>query len=523
MILLYIDKPATLSALIRASPSHYALFRHKGQKFRVIASVLTKAVLPELLPLAIRVCQAGVVAGPASRQEDCKSVRARDVNRAKNRDLDQYFIARRRKMRVRTFMRRHRSRMIYLKQEVGVDGTLVDRDHKLLLSLLKLVAVTDWFIDEYVSNARALVEYDRQVQEHGLAKPYVSAHGSIRCINQKSLEPTQSIYSIQVPAILSKSEHGRIQRAFFHFELYRRIMGGLYRLEYHDVILKNARISIPYRRVLLFLSRQEKEELLPVVDYLIFRVQGLYILAKSYAEAKVRKTPEADGRMNNISKSIWECWSSFSWKSLLSLCESQNIGEEKARSNKFSFLTELGLPFCKSLLQINVEDQIRILALYNRDECILSIKDDLESDCIGCRFLPYDSRPLPASEACKMTKKWSRIFLCKKEFVAVQQRGYIFWDQTCSLDSLWRMLTASPLSTARHQGEVKVTLSQPNAEDNCRMGKPCSRIGAKSSRTLRTSPQFDYIPSNAIECLAATLPFQLDRLLTDDFVENLDY
>lgn len=226
LIMEFLPDLPTLYALIRASPVHNAIIRRCAQKkHHTLRKLVLKTINPHQLSLAILTCEAGDVTSIPSRKYDWKS--AAGVGRCANCS-HKYNYAHRRGKRYWDFYDRFSENYVppslQRRKQLTVHEFDKLNDLQFLKQLRRLTMLVSWFVDDYVSEARDCVReaakryqeanYGRITEVQGRAKEEKSGEE----IYGKDVE---YIGTMSLPETLSKDEYYRIQRAFFHFELYR--------------------------------------------------------------------------------------------------------------------------------------------------------------------------------------------------------------------------------------------------------------------------------------------------------------
>ena len=481
IILQNIADPATLFALFRASPVHYEIFQSSQQQQRqheqktpgILARIVLNVITPELLQLAIDVCEATSIKSERTRMQLCAIASKRNSNSSSSSYQDAYSGALRsmkktfeRKIRKRIFAERRETTTIWdtSRNKARIESSYIEklRDLDLLKCLCRLLTVVDWFIADFTRGARALLEVDERERE------YLGTVG-LKDTDKGEEEASRSGLGVCIiaPAVLSQFEYLRLQRAFLHFELYRHILGGLERYGRYPGLIFS------------YLRYDEPDGLLSVYDYLMARMEKAYDDLEMYFDLRLASAMATEVNDTTHSNVDWEPdpnspWPKFHklpryvqdiedrqiiWLNTLASdkvqakqerCERKvntaeaEYGKSEARKQcsniekklKLAPLIDLGLPFFKSFLRMDNEQQLRIILDTSHLECREMFEDVVNRSCadgsttIGRVSFDEDASRVKSGYLFKGPR--IRISPDNQDagavLSAIRRRGFFFWE-----------------------------------------------------------------------------------------------
>ena len=285
LILHQLDSVRTLHCFISASSYHYRLFREN--RLNILAFVVPRSFHPSLLPLAVLVCEASDI----SLQFDIRQGEY-DYKCPRTLPAKTAFSARKRKAVAK-----------FLTKQWSEESLLASLHSKaIVLPLCRLYYVMDYFIMDYFEQTLALVQ----------------KHDRWGIFNSN-----QSI---------SDCEYARLQRAFLHFELYRRLLGGLRKESWQGS--EQARVKREHLYFLAYLELHEMRELLAIYEYLQRRIEDLMDRTEDLLVEFVQNAPPG---------------SPFPICTLDLQLPLYGTYSKDAQQAVVAFLNELGLPFQRLL------------------------------------------------------------------------------------------------------------------------------------------------------------------------------
>ena len=494
----YIHTPTDLANLLRASPIYFSVFR--AYRYIILANVLRWAYLPELLPLALRVCTARrEVSGNVERVKDLESARTRQqesitedwerrIGQAtgENQRLLRHGIDHLKQVWEDTEMKNEVN--IEISQRLLLHGQeclkpmrknmrTIDRRHaeeigKLQqsgLEYFKSLKATrvQLFLDQYSDESKKEVDlYDEALVKRvfklwRIVDFFINDFFRYTRTQQnryiRLFEPGENISEgrcCRVPQILSKIEYSRIQRAFLHFELFRQLYGGPSGYEFTQARVGRSACHEFANSI----TDYELHELASVNEYLNSHFERILDEIGAFA----KKFTTAVSRHHN------DC-----------IVQNPNVSKCFPRDSVLRwYQLDIGLPFLSCFMQKDIVRQTVIAGKYN-------IKHFPTLFVRFLRFRPL--RPLP-----KITINKDDIFSPSQGFLelysqarsqqkskaeyGLRQCGYLFWDKvhpkTDRCDALFlkdQSLNRSPLNVCAH-ADVKVAsnvlrVRLPNLED----------------------------------------------------------
>ena len=212
--------------------------------------------------------------------------------------------------------------------EGGIETHL--NDCTTLKRICHLWRVVDYFIKEYVAKVRA----DQKL----LQTEYSSV------LTGTGLE------HINVPSQLSPVEYGRLQRAFFNFEFYRRLHGGL---NLFENLPKISADRLGCWKFMMQLSFFEKAEFYCIYLHLLDHAEDMLDKIEEHAEEALRAASSNGSGVATRQGSTLRASS----RHLANLPLFQRSIEQKTT---IIFLIELGLPLLQKLSQIDIMQQMTI-------------------------------------------------------------------------------------------------------------------------------------------------------------------
>ena len=445
IVLQHVADPNELWALICASPILFNVYRQYHTA--ILAAVLRRAIHPGLVKLAIRTVLAGLNSSRALLTEvrellrwyrdigqnpryqyadfDNEEIPDEEDNRKKGKALarlmkdfnlqyDQLesnqpsakksykygkanFDRQRLRIEAKLFRALKKMRLDeFSRQSINDDTEMAYfQDYGMLRQLCHLWRVVEFFVVDYVQTAR-LQQKLIQSSKHQI------------------LTDAGTDF-VTIPERLSECEYGRIQRAFFHFEMFRRIHCGL---ELDDsiplgkMVYSNTYWHRFHRQMTFF----ESAELFTVYEYLNVRVGNILNNLKDYAEGLIGFAAGNDHSDTQYTY-VLPCSGRFS--NLPIFERSHGI------YTKIRFFVELGLPFLKTITQTDFIQQMTIL-------------NGISQLCVRERFIPRSRssrQPQPQRQPDKNLLNRPSPGYCysgrhfdAKYYALVIGQGYIFWD-----------------------------------------------------------------------------------------------
>ena len=389
LILLQLSSPKDLHSIIKASPWHNEIFRKNEE--RILVAVVKQAIHPEVLPLARRVCKAANILGVSAYTKDG------ELGETEN---DENNLADFKRNRVRLFL------------EFG-DGQANEtslRDPSVSIPLSRLWNVVDYFITEY--SLQTLSKWQHFVDGQKLKKPVgnerISGHGQN----------------------LSKTEYGRLQRAFCYFELYRRLFGGENYLLWRSGDWGG--VHEQQRSFVSRLTRSEICELQSVYEYLVARLEDTFDNMEDFMISRFEDAAKQDDESlgSYIPVNSMDLYG-------LNLFHSMHKSDQKA---VIAFMVELGLPFLRQFLQRSIEKQTAIAVEYTvkqHDESLGVVLEEAGRFSRGLdekQSANYDSLMSASVGYLRRGKLPKRLLVGTSdeeeiEDYGLRQAGYFFWDK----------------------------------------------------------------------------------------------
>ncbi|KAI9837644.1 MAG: hypothetical protein M1837_002931 [Sclerophora amabilis] len=394
LILREVSSPKDLHSLIRASSSFYSTFL--SRKSSVLCQVLRNSVHPEVLPLALACVHASEIA---------KLIKDQHNHSTRQNIID--------------FLRDH--------VNPGRPSLGDLRDLAVSIPLSRLWLTVDTFISDF--GCRSLEAFTDHTSSSFPA----------------SDEPFKDLESL-----LSITERGRLQRAFFRFELYRRLF---YTPRSHRRSLGLFDKLEQYRLFLSFLSPWEIEELACVHQYLVTRLEGVFDRLEDDFVGAVLKDAGATSPPSEPQSPRSRRWS-FNHPRIKNVLEhleyfGLNFFSEADKSLRHDqhirFLLSRGLVFSKRLLMSSQDDCKTIVlstdlqfpraflleAMWQNHPHEPGILKREQDDAFRYRKRHFQSDSLTN---CNEGWLWAAGYVacatynlpCKFE---LRNRGYVFWDR----------------------------------------------------------------------------------------------
>jgi hypothetical protein len=423
MVMLQLSTPKDLYLTIYASlPCYRTFLTHKSL---ILSTVIQRAIPPEVIPDALAACDASEVATLVA--QSAKLDRSTVESQWQGQTFDASVL-----MAAEDFVRTYPLR---LKEPHPRTLTL-----SMSVCLCRLWAITDFFLLRYSERAlRTLCTYLEKWQT-----PMCSVCVDPSWSHEKGL---------------SNTERGRLQRAFFRFETYRKLFApGL-----NDSRLSRqmAKTSLPHLYFEMFSSWQ-REEIACVHDYLLEEMECQFdeledtfveSLQKAALEDEKPRSGSCEGRSGedetsspSLDSSETDSTSNTKFTSLNMLdwygFDMFTKSDKPANhSYQIKLMVALGLPFVKRFFALETKDRMAVAGSYTMDRYRPSLDEIIDSSL----FAPDPDGSSPATETAihidtlkDSTVGWSwirksssriRYRCCKPLDIALRGMGYIFWDQ----------------------------------------------------------------------------------------------
>ena len=397
-------------SIIRSSPVIYRVFQ--ANKRAILANVIRRCIHPLVLPLAITVCNISQGSSLSTRSLYW-AIAQRDKKDTVEADFDLW------RSSIRDLILRKRQSEIfwdsYIYQTTKGGSSLSSRlqDLSLVLSLCRLLNVTEFFIRDYLTEVFRSGLWNNSVEKSQCPQPFPSNCAGIK---------------------LSDSEYGRLQRGFFHYEIYRQLIRGI--LDMNILRERNNYLRAPqlYYEFISDLTSPEQGELWSVEDYLQRYMHNLTDQICDFLIPFVQITTRKEflkGRYCSLDKS------KLPFAYLLSR------GSSGQRHVVNVFLTGLGLPFIKSFTQMKVEDRLAIAELCATQWCTPSLERVLTQSIIypgklwyverGARMRFFMSHRIKRSMVKELSRQGKRLESTQQLIMHVcdcdyRQFGFFFWN-----------------------------------------------------------------------------------------------
>ena len=435
----YLPDLTTLYALIRASPLHNVILHQcVRKKHRTLRKLLLRALDLSLIPLAIRTCEAGNVNNIFSHQQDWMSAAGPGRCASCSHKIK---YRKRRWKRLRKFTKKplaydmaRQPTWLRSKNRNRLREPEELEDPQVVRRLCRLTMIVDWFVDDYVRNARSFVKDFKREHQKVYYRPNKEGKDGAREAKEDGekkgeaeLEDSQYVKNMNLPETLSEVERWRIQRAFFFFEFRRRLLGGLDRYEWHDY-----RSCIVYNHPrTLFLTNYQKLELSSVHEYLIARMASIYKEIEKLSTSRSEMVAEFGNDNDNESPNApMVITNSCMGPSALPRFIPNPIHErhQKDERRTLAFLAEIGLPFCKRFFNMNVKQQKGIIHQYSSSWCHNVVGNTFADICYRC-----SSNVHPKSR--EMQIRGYELLIAKHHKLPrntstsdLERCGFFFWD-----------------------------------------------------------------------------------------------
>ena len=309
-------------------------------------------------------------------------------------------------------------------------------DPQVVRRLCRLTMIVDWFVDDYVRNARSFVKEFKREHQKVYYRPNKEGKDGAREAKEDGekkgeaeLEDSQYVKNMNLPETLSEDEKWRIQRAFFHFEFHRRLFGGLDRYEWHDY-----RSTMVYNHPrILSLRKDQKAEISSVREYLIARMASIYKEIEKLPTSRSETVAEFENDNDNESPNApMIITNSCVGPSALPRFIPSPIHEryQKDERRTHAFLVEIGLPFCKRFFNMNIKQQKEIIHEYSSSWCYNVLGTIFANFCYTCSL----SRGYPTPTSNMQTRGYE-LFKTKRHDLPrntstsdLERCGFFFWD-----------------------------------------------------------------------------------------------
>ena len=393
LILLQISSIKDLHSFIQASSRHYNIFRLN--KLRILTSVVRHAFHPELLPLALSICDAACTSRLSEKVNSRCSLYHALINRnPKDADI---------------LERRASSMKLLMDFQKPNQAKDIPKDKLTIYSLCRLQRLLDCFIGDFASDTLTILQETKSNNS-----------------TQPSLQPR-----------LSSSEYSRLQRAFLHFELYRRIFGGLENVAYRVTGL--AEVRAEHLFFLTVLKMYELGELLTVNEYLIRRMEIVFDNTESLVISLLRKAALRDGEEILGSRMTVEDLEWFG----LGIYDQNN---KHTQQEVIAYFVELGLPFCRRFFSMDVESQMNMVVSFWFARCSPSLSSvsrhygetPLEPEELRSLAEHNLSNDTPSNwlESGTPARKPAISGWQEKDY-NLRQTGYYIWDESRAPPEYW--------------------------------------------------------------------------------------
>ncbi|MCJ1409908.1 hypothetical protein MMC19_003992 [Ptychographa xylographoides] len=395
MILQQLSSPRDLYRLICTSRACYYTFI--GHKTSILAAVIQTAIPREVLPDALAACEASEIRAisillPSKPREIADTSRGR---------ITRY---------IQDFMDGYRAQ-----PKATLSGLT---DLPVLVSLCRLWEVVDFFISDYKKTVfKQMAHLFTDATQH---------HEQRAKINYWADQEE-----------LSTTEVGRLQRAFFRFETYRKLFAfGQNQSEYYPIMGS-------YFHSTLFLKRfpgWQEEEITCIYDYLTTYAQGILDKLEDDFVNMIKVMALETPKDCEPTFSIDKTWLDLS-------CHLPFMKSNKQQYHEVLILRMpgLGLPYMKRLPFLNVPDRLNLIF---QDSITLFPCKPTIAEVFQRTRDPYSVRDLAPARACgvepfvealtECNKGWrwvseldpeNRDFRSSKH-AALKAMGYVFWDET---------------------------------------------------------------------------------------------
>ena len=314
ILLLILEKyttPRDLYSLLRSSSKISALFAQK--KWKVLREVLKNAFHPAILPLAIAVCDAARV---CCESQAINQIRSSEVIYSpENPFFDSH-------TQYRFDLVREIIESANLDRRSRTMNLINDYDsHKLRMSTVLISLSKVWFlVDHFIQCFTVQFELSK---------------------NQKSWQKRKR--NVQK---VSRFEYDRLQRAFLHFELYRRLFGGISQDNW-ERFMRNENDFI------LNLHCFELVDLWSVHHYLVDRIDRVFDGVDDYIANQILKIKQRKYEKRKDQ----DYWTHCSLRTELPRNWS------RGRNNRADFLAVLGLPLCYRFFNMQIPEQASVVHL----------------------------------------------------------------------------------------------------------------------------------------------------------------
>lgn len=344
--------PRDVYSLIRASPILYQAFQNN--KSNILAAAISRVILPENRPLALLVCEAqSELSARALCQKDRETVRKRRVERreiksSSKRGCDSIDDYRRlpdeltyrdlRTARLSSFLSKYSNHGGIWKANINLHDELV------AMKLCRLWDFIDHFVYDYVRFARIKSKLNSEYSED---------------------KATNSSKRMIVPNELSFAEYGRLQRAFFRFELSRHVFGGSDRYAKSLDAFYDIDMNLGY-----CMTRFQKFEFLSISEYLVSCMESYFDEIEDYAVTKIRIAASLTSKVNNESRNRENSENGIQGEEVTfhsGHFKCLPFFRKKFKGSQKSYMLdilEVGLPFFKHFSQMSRAKQLRVVNNY---------------------------------------------------------------------------------------------------------------------------------------------------------------
>jgi len=434
MVMVHLSSPRDVYSMIRASLLFHQIFL--TYKSKILSSVIQQAIPPEVLPDALAACDASRIESLTSH---CSKLdRSTRTSIRENRKLHVSM-----RQQAMEFLRNYRRRT-----QQRVD------DLSTTLRLCRLWTITECFVTRY--SEQAFKNTRRHLSRQRSRNPGDCAEGQ---------SPTGA---------LSKAEHSRLQRAFFRFEIFRKIFTpGIEDRHRYSPIMNKREQSLLLQ---VLLRPWELEELACVHEYLVKEMEysfdeleGIFVenimkAAKDGEELLLSSGPVDSGyalytKYTGLGILDWHGLGMFEGTCGVS-CHDEEIKSMVAR----------GLPFLRRYLRLGSKERMAVMTFYSMGD------SSLEEVLDGATYYPDNQRatakPTESSDSLRnstMIWSWARqsksqvsYRFCAPEETALRSLGYIFWDKI-------RLQAAGILDHPRD--ELELILDHRDREDMMTAGE----------------------------------------------------
>ncbi|MCJ1371437.1 hypothetical protein MMC20_002653 [Loxospora ochrophaea] len=288
------------------------------------------------------------------------------------------------------------------------------RDFSTLARLGRLWRIVDFFVLDYAE--KALKNMNSHLKKQGMLNSQYAVE------NHAAYQP-----------LLSTTERGRLQRAFFRFEIYRKLFAHKRNTQTRKAIMDTADQA---RLFLGLFQAWEREELSSINEYLEAKMEDCFHELEECFVESVQKAARDDhsgsDTRDKTSEGGGEQYSTLADMSVYGVHFSTQQGKAARRTDHIQFLVALELPFLRHMFELDTKDRMAMISPY----ISCSYRPTLES------MLRYGgSTDKDPDSAHLLSKKnmgwvWAKSGLSHRaqsrhsqpEDIGLRSLGYVFWD-----------------------------------------------------------------------------------------------